>query len=60
MELSYSDAISDLAHYRAMGADENSLARTEGIINHCFVMMNKFSKLELAYQNLQAQMLSYQ
>lgn len=60
MELSYSDAITDLAHYRAMGADENSLARTEGIINHCFVMMNKFSKLELAYQNLQAQMLSYQ
>lgn len=59
MELSYSDAISDLAHYRELGADENSLARTEGIINHCFVMMNKFSELELAHQNLQAQVLSY-
>ena len=60
MELSYSDAISDLAHYRALGADENSLARTEGIINHCFVLMNKFSELELAHQNLQAQVISYQ
>jgi hypothetical protein len=60
MELSYSDVLSDLAHYRALGADEHSLARTEGIINHCFVMMNKFSELELAHQNLRAQVISYQ
>lgn len=60
MELSYLDAISDLNYYRALGASEDVLSRTEGLINHCFVLMNKYSQLELAHQNLKAQVLSYQ
>lgn len=60
MELSYNDAISDLNYYRSLGANEDALSRTEGLVNHCFVMMNKYSELELAHENMKAQLLSYQ
>ena len=60
MELSYFEAMADLDLYRSLGANEPALARTEGLINHCFVMMSKFSELEERCESLQAQVLSYQ
>ena len=58
MELSYREAIADIDHYRSIGANDGALDRTEGVINHCFIMMSKYSELEHKCESLQAQVLN--
>ena len=60
MELCYQDAMDDLAHFESCGADAQALGRIEGLINHCFFLMNKYTELETRAEGLQAQVLSYQ
>ena len=59
MELSYNDLTRDLAYFKSLGANQAALDRVEGFINHSFILMNKYSELELKVERLQAAILHY-
>ena len=46
MEVCYADFAQDIDQYRRLGANENALARSEGLLNHYFFVIQKLSELE--------------
>ena len=50
MEVSYADFAEDIDHYRALGANEDALTRSNGLLNHYFVTASKLTELEQLLQ----------
>ena len=46
MEVSYSEFAEDIEAYRSLGANKQALARSEGLLNHYFFVIQQVSELE--------------
>jgi len=46
MEVCYADFTQDIDHYRRLGADDDALVRSEGLLNHYFLVIQQLDELE--------------
>jgi transposase len=60
MDASYQEFFTDIQHYRALGASEASLQRSEGLLNLVFFLFSEFDGLQQKIERQQAQVLRLQ
>ena len=57
MDASYQDFVTDIQQYRALGASEESLQRSEGLLNLVFFLFAEFDGLQQQIERQQAHLL---
>lgn len=57
MDASYLDFLTDIQQYRALGASEESLQRSEGLLNLVFFLFTEFDDLQQKIEHQQAHLL---
>ncbi|MFZ1327352.1 MAG: transposase, partial [Candidatus Contendobacter sp.] len=60
MDASYQEFFTDIQHYRALGASEASLQRSEGLLNLVFFVFSEFDGLQQKIERQQAHLLRLQ
>lgn len=57
MDATYQEFLTDIQHYRALGANEEALQRSEGLLNLVFFLLTEFDGLQQKIERQQAHLL---